>query len=205
MLKIVPGLAHDEPMNQSSNLLDNNLLVMQQVDAFLANNFDICDTQGNVVGRILGTDSTGARLLLGTREFDLVGTDGTRLAHISDPPDFGFDTFTITGPDGFGLAKVQKRLSFLSRKVSVHLASGEELSLKGEILDYEFTVSLAGPNQPLAQASRKWTGFCDALLDKSRYALEFFPQASFTHRLAILGTMIAVDLMRRKEDKASSS
>lgn len=100
-------------------LLTHDVVAMQQITTVLSNEFDILDASGGVIGRVVGTDSLGARLFTGPREFTLHEADGTPLLGIHDVPDFGLDTFALTRPDGGTVATLTKRLALFQTVVDV--------------------------------------------------------------------------------------
>lgn len=182
-----------------AHLLNHDVVIMQQVRSFMANDFDILDHQGGVIGILSGTDSLGARIFKGPREFLLRDADTTPLLRIHDVMNFGFDTFELTTPDGLPVATVRKRLSFLRTVVSVTAGDGTELQLNGGFWDFDYQI-LYGPTV-IAQIARQWAGVSRGLLGHSRYTVSFAPGTPPATRLLSLGTVIALDLIRMKRDE----
>lgn len=184
---------------KTPSLLDHDTLVMQQTTGFMSNDFDILDAQGSTVGKVETTGSTGSRLFMGNRSFDVADRDGTPLLHLDDVVNVGRDTYELTYPDGSGLATVTKRITFLRTKIQISLVGGPELELRGNALDFDFQV-FAGETVA-ATVSRQWGGVSRGLLGHSRYAVALDPAAPRHVRLAIIGGLIALDLIRAKADR----
>ena len=108
--------------------------------------------------------------------------------------------------DGSVLATIARKMGFFSRKFSITLTSGEELAVKGDVIDREFTVVNANSEEAVAQVSRERTGVIEAFFgrDHDRYALHYPDSTSPDLRLAILGSMIALDLMRAKDARKNT-
>jgi hypothetical protein len=178
---------------------------MQQIRGGLSVEFDIQDSQGQVVGMVGGTESGIRRFFAGCREFDVLDVDGMRLAHVSDIRDFWRDTYQITRGDGSVLASIARKSAFFSVKFSIVLASGEQLMVRGSFMSREFDVVNSASEEIVAQVSRERAGFAEAILGHDRYAL-YFPEGTSTDlRLAIIGGMIALDLMRAKDTASSTN
>lgn len=71
-------------------------------------------------------------------------------------------------------------------------------------LSPEFDVVSANGGGVVAQASRERVGFAKAFLGYDRYALRYPAGTSPDRRLAILGGMIALDLMRDKSARSAA-
>lgn len=184
-------------------LLTHDVVVMQQITSFLANDFDILDTDGAVIGRFSGQDSVGKRFFTGPREFTLFDGDGTPLLDVHDVPNFGFDTFELTAPGGAPVATVKKKLSFIRRVIDVTAGDGTRLELRGGFWDFNYEI--LGGGSPVAQVSRQWAGMAHGFFGRSRYAVSLSPALGPHNRLMILGTVVALDLIRMKDERNSSS
>ena len=193
-------------MSRQAGLLNQDLLILQQFRSGFSPEFDILDDQEQVVGMVGGTESGARRFFLGPREFDVLDADGSLLAHVSDVRDFWRDTYEIVRGDGSVLATIARKMGFFSRKFSITLTSGEELTVKGDVIDREFTVVNANSDETVAQVSRERTGVIEAFFgrDHDRYALHYPDSTSPDLRLAILGSMIALDLMRAKDARKNT-
>ncbi len=192
-------------MNSQAGLLNQDLLILQQLRNGLSPEFDILDDQERVVGMVGGTESGTRRFFLGPREFDVLDADGSRLAHVSDVRDFWRDTYEIVRGDGSMLATVTRKMTFFSRRFSIALSTGEEFMVEGSFFDREFEVVDATGGGVVAQVSRERAGFVKALLGHDQYALHYPGGTSPDRRLAILGGVIALDLMRAKDDARSAA
>ena len=192
-------------MSSQTGLLHQDLLILQQLRNGLSPEFDILDNQEQVVGMVGGTESGARRFFLGPREFDVLDADGRRLAHVSDVRDFWRDTYEIVRGDGSMLATVARKVAFFSRRFSIALSTGEEFMVEGNFFDREFNVVNANGGGAVAQVSRERAGFAKAFLGHDRYALYYPPGTSPDRRLAILGSMISLDLMRAKDARSAAN
>ncbi len=192
-------------MSSQTGLLHQDLLILQQFRNGLSPEFNILDDQEQVVGMVGGTESGARQFLLGPREFDVLDADGRRLAHISDVRDFWRDTYEIMRGDGSMLAIVTRKLGFFSHRFSIELSTGEVFMVEGDFFGREFNVVDAVAEEIVAQASRERAGFVKAFLGHDRYALRYPAGTSPEWRLAILGGMIALDLMRAKDASSAAS
>lgn len=192
-------------MSGHVGLLDQDLLVLQQIRSGFSAEFDILDDRERVVGTVGGTEGGARRFFLGPREFDVLDADGRRLAHVSDVRDFWRDTYEIVRGDGSMLATVTRKMGFFSRRFSITLSTGEEFMVEGDFLSREFDVVDANGGGVVAQASRERAGFAKALFGHDRYALYYPAGTSPDRRLAILGGMIALDLMRAKDSDSATN
>ena len=194
-------------MVKSTSLLNHDLLVVQQTRAGASTEFNIEDAQGALIGLISCTQKSGVRQFFGgAREFDLLEADGTRLAHLSDDRKIWRDTYTLLRADGSQLATVSKQAKLFSRRITTTLTTGEELLVesKGSFSDRELNITSNRSGNVVAQASRERVGFADAPRGHDRYVLHV-PSLSPELRLAILGTVVALDMMRAKEEAAAAS
>ena len=79
------------------------------------------------------------------------------------------------------------------------MAQGLILTLQGSPLKFDFDI-LAGTHRAAA-VSRAWAGMGKGLMGRSRYNIELDPGAPPEVRLAIFGTVLALDLIRAKASK----
>ena len=76
--------------------------------------------------------------------------------------------------------------------------------VEGDFFGREFNMVNAADEKIVAQASRERAGFVKAFLGHDRYALYYPPGTSPDRRLAILGSMISLDLMRAKDARKNT-
>ncbi|MFW0112552.1 LURP-one-related/scramblase family protein [Rothia sp. P5766] len=186
------------PSTGVPRLLTENSLVIQQTRSFLSNDFALEDERGMVLGRVHTTGSLAVNFLKGNRSFDLVDDRGQPLLTIRDPFDLGLDRYELYKPDGSFFAHVQKHFSFLTKRLSIELPQ-LTLNLEGNLLEYSFNI-MAG-STVAAQVSRQWGGLTSAIRGKSRYGVHLDPVAPAEVRLAIIGALVALDLIRAKDSK----
>ncbi|RXW32132.1 LURP-one-related/scramblase family protein [Propioniciclava flava] len=186
-----------------TGLLSHDVLIVQQINSFMANDFDILDTTGGVLGRVVGQDSFGGLFFAGPRRFLLVQSDGTPLLAFDDVMDIGFDTFEMSWPDGRRLATLRRRPALFSTSITVTAATGASMELVGDLGGLDYQVVSGGT--VLGRVAREWAGMGAALLGHSRYAMTFAPGATEETRLLALGTAIALDLIRRKRRRRANN
>lgn len=183
------------PETQIPAVLATDHLIFQQTRNFMGNDFTIQDAQGNPLAHLETTGGTLSRFTLGTRYFTLIDHSGQELFSLEDTFDILGDYFEITYPNGSPLATVRKRFTVFSQHMEIQLPD-LTLDLRGSILDYDFQI-YAG-DHVAATIAREWAGIGKALLGHSRYGVQFDPQAPPTVRLAIIGALVALDLVRQK-------
>ncbi len=187
--------------HHNRSLLDHDAWIMQQITNFMANDFTILDTEGGPIGLITTKGSVPSRLFMGSRELDVTELDGTPLVHVSDPPDFGLDTFKLTLPSNEPLASITKQLTFFKTSIDIQVLNGPPLRLEGDVLGFDFLIRT--PTVVAARVSRQWAGLAAGLLGHSRYVVVIDPQAPRLVRLAIVGSLVVLDLIRAKADRAT--
>ena len=183
-------------------LLATDLLVMKQVTQFMSNDFDVLDANGQVVGLGHTGGSMLSRLFLGPRRITVSEIDGTAVLTVIDPPQFlGRDRMEIVDADGLPVAELVKQLALVRTSLTVNLYSAGELNVEGSWLGTEFQVTRNGA--PVARITRKLASL-EQFLGYGRYAIEFAPGQQEDIRRAVIGSAIALDLIRRKARQRSS-
>ncbi len=184
------------------SLLDHDVLVIDQVTSFLRNDFQIFDAQGQPVGQILTQGSGLSRAIMGTRQLTVAEPDGTQVMVVDDVPNFGRDTFDLLGSDGNRFAEVVKQFTLFNKHLTVQTGAGQ-LELQGSFWEREFTVT--GDGGEAARVTRRYPGIGAAFLGKERYVLAFSPDLPHSLRAGTVGAVIALDLIRRKEQSSASA
>lgn len=185
-------------------LLSHDVVYLQQQRQLWRNDFSILDGQGRVIGQVVGTDTGADRFFLGNRNFVLLDSSQQVLAHLHDPFNWGRDTFSITLPDGQPVAHLRKEFSVFRKRISLALGDGTPLEVTGSFWDRVFEISDTAGN-PMARADRKRRTLSEAFLGRDMYQINLTPGLPPGPRLAILAAIIAVDLIRDKEEKAAAS
>ncbi|AFV90692.1 hypothetical protein PACID_29270 [Acidipropionibacterium acidipropionici ATCC 4875] len=184
------------------SLVDQNVLVLQQVRSFLTNDFDILDADGSPVATIHTEGSALSRMFRGNRELTVL-EDGRPVLRITDEVNIlSRDSYTVADGSGATLATLTKLFTFATRKIQADLADGTSLLCTGSLFGRSFTISRG--DAVAARIERRMPGVADALMGRDRYALSMDPSLPPSYRGAIIGTVIAIDLIRAKEDAASS-
>lgn len=168
----------------------------------MSNDFDVLDASGQIVGLGHTGGSMLSRMFLGPRQITLTELDGTALLTVIDPPQFlGRDRMEVVDADGLPVAELVKQLALVHTNLTVNLYSAGELSVQGSWLSTEFEVTRNGAS--VARITRKLASL-EQFLGYGRYAVEFRPgQHEDIHR-AVIGSAIALDLIRRKARQRSS-
>lgn len=183
-------------------LLDQDVLVMSQVTSFMSNDFAIHDEAGQQVGHVSTEGGLGSRLLMGSRQFTISDGSGP-LLQVNDVPNIGRDSFELSDPSGQRIGRVVKQFSLFKKRLSLELAGVGEFDLLGNWFDFSFEVT--GPSGVVATISRSWPGVMGGLLDRSRFVLAFTPGVPTEVRRGAIGAVVAVDLIRAKEEKAGAA
>lgn len=192
----------DAPLNSQAHslpaLLTENSLIFQQTSGFMSNDFQLLTASDQILGQFKTKGDSLSRAMLGSRQFDLIGTDGLIYLKVDDALTLGRDRFELYRGDGQPLASVVQNISFFKTKVTVEMTQGLVLTLIGNPLGFDFQILVN--NHQAAQVSRAWAGLGKSLLGRSRYQVELDPQAPPEVRLAIFGTVLALDLIRAKSE-----
>ena len=183
-------------------LLQQDVLVVDQVTSFMSNDFAIYDRAGQVVGQIRTEGGLGSRMLIGSRQFTVFDTDGQPVLQIYDSPNFGLDKFELADGAGQPIGRVVKQFSFFSKRLTLEVAGGQYLDLKGDWFDFSFEIT--GPEGVVATVSRSWPGVAGGLLGRSRFVVAFNRSATPQVRRAVLGAVVAVDLIRATATRGRS-
>ena len=209
-----PPAAAQLPPQQGRHqgLLSHNSIVIQQIRNFMADDFDILDTEGHCIGKIETTGSTLSRMFMGSRRLTVSEPDGTLVFVITDPTDFTLDRYEVYYPDpqatdsegkqqgGAGsprlLATIQQKFAFFQRKLEISIPGFADCRVDGDLWHYDATFMIN--DIKVAQMSRKWSGFANLLSGNERYALQLKEDLPPELRAAIIGAAIALDLMAKK-------
>ncbi|OHR34181.1 scramblase [Corynebacterium sp. HMSC074C05] len=193
-------------------LLSHNSIVIQQIRNFMADDFDILDTEGDCIGKIETTGSTLSRMFMGSRRLTVSEPDGTPVFVITDPTDLALDRYEVyypgsqaTAPEGQQqdgaessrlLATIQQKFAFFKRRLEISIPGFANCEVDGDVWHYDATFMINDVR--VAQMSRKWSGFTNFLSGNERYMLQLKDDLPPQLRAAIIGAAIALDLMAKK-------
>lgn len=180
--------------------LMNDVLVFQQTTNFVRNDFAIMDDQGTQVGHVETGGSTLGRMLVGSRELTVFEGPERPVIRVKDTYSFGRERMEILDAGGGHLASLVKRLTLFKTRITLDL-QGEELELTGNIWGFEFQVN--GQGGAMAWVSREWSGVGNAFFGKSTYVLRLAEHLTAPQRLAIIGAVLSLDLIREKQKRNS--
>lgn len=184
-------------------LVDENTLILQQVKSLLSNDFDILNTDGSPIATIHTEGSAMSRMFLGSRELTVL-EEGRPVLRIADPANFmSRDSYTVSDGAGAQLAVLTKEFALFTTKVGIQLSDGTVLNCNGSLFGYDFTISQG--ERIAARISRQMPGIAHALMGHDRYVLSMDAALSPTYRGALIGTVIAIDLIRAKQAARASS
>lgn len=183
-------------------LLATDVLVMDQVRTFMANDFAVHDAAGARVGEIRTQGSALSRMFLGSRQLSVHDADGSRVVLVDDVVNFGRDRFALLDGQQRQLGEVVKEFTVFRKRLTIRLADGEVLDVEGRMFDFDFRITGAGG--PVGQVSRQWAGVAAGLLGRSRYVVTFAPGVPAQLRAAVIGAVVAIDLIRAKEQDSGA-
>ncbi|GHD11137.1 LURP-one-related/scramblase family protein [Zhihengliuella salsuginis] len=182
------------------SILAQNLLVFQQTKNFSKNDFAIMDGAGQQVAHVETGGSTLGRMFKGARQLTVFDGPDNPIIQVKDTMTFGRDRLEVLDGQGNPLASLVKRITFFKTRITIDL-QGEELDLRGNLWGFDFQVT--GPDGDLATVSREWSGMGNAFLGKSTYALHLADELTAPQRQAVIGSILALDLIREKEQRSN--
>lgn len=187
-------------MLATMSILNHNVLVFQQTKNFSKNDFAIFDAQGTQVAHVETGGSTLGRMVGGARELTVYDGPGRPLLQVKDTMTIGRERMSFLDPQGDTIGGLVKRLAFFKTRLTLEV-QGEELDLEGNVFGFDFEIN--GPGGTLGSVSREWSGAMNAFRGMSTYSLRLAEHATATQRLAVLGGVLALDLIREKEQRKS--
>ena len=176
-----------------------HVLVLQQTTGVLSNDFAIEDGQGRPIAHVHTRGSELGRMFMGSRQFQITGLNGATLFHVQDLATLGRDRYQVLDAGGTPIARIVQRFTLFTKQVDVEVADGTVLTLRGSLFEYDFQI-MAGPTE-VAAVSRQWSGLGRALLGHTTYVLRLDPAMPELVRYAVVGGVIALDLIREKESR----
>lgn len=181
-------------------ILNQNTLIFQQTKNISKNDFAILDSSGMQIAHVDTGGSALGRMFVGARELTVFDGPGNPVVIVKDTMTMGRDRFEILDGNAAPLASLVKRITFFKTRVSISML-GEELELLGSIWDFDFQIT--GPGGVLGTVSRQWSGMGNALFGKSTYALRLAENLTVPQRQAVIGSVLALDLIREKQQRNS--
>lgn len=181
-------------------IFNQNTLIFQQTKNFSKNDFAILDPSGTQIAHVDTGGSTLGRMFVGARELTVFDGPDNPVIVVKDTMTMGRDRFEILDGNGSPLASLVKRITFFKTKVSISML-GEELELLGSIWDFDFQIT--GPGGVLGTVTREWSGMGNALMGKSTYAVRLVENLTMQQRQAVIGSVLALDLIREKQQRNS--
>lgn len=184
-------------------IADHDLLVVDQVTSFFADDFAIRDRAGATVGDIRTQGGALSRMVMGSRELAVHEADGTLALRVLDVVSFGRDRFEVVDGAGAPLGEVVKEFTVFRKRLSLRCADGQVLDLRGSFLDHD--IEVVGELGVAARVSRQWPGLAAGLLGRERYVIGFGDRVPAALRHAVLGGVVALDLVRAKEQRTAAT
>lgn len=182
-------------------ILEPAVLVFQQTKNIMKNDFAIMDGSGAQVAHVETGGSSLGRMFAGSRHLTVFDGPENPVLQVKDTMGIGRDRMEILDGQGAHLASLVKRITFFKTRVTLDY-QGEDIDLVGDLWGFNFTIeSSAGV---LATVSRQWSGMGNAMLGKSTYAVQFAQNVDAGLRLALVGAVLSLDLIREKENRRSS-
>ena len=143
----------------------------------IGDDFWIEDNHGNRAFKVDG------KALRARRTLHFEDSRGNRLASIQERVARVRDTMEIEGPDGSTIATVKKAMvTPIRERYSVSVPSGDDLNVRGNIVDHEYEISADG--KKVAEVSKKWFRVRDT------YGVEVAPS---NDEILILAITVAID------------
>ena len=176
-----------------------HVLVLQQTTGVLSNDFAIEDAQGRPIAQVHTRGSGLGRMFLGSRQFEVTDLNGATLFQVQDLATLGRDRYQVLDAQGSPIARIVQRFTLFTKQVDLEVADGTVLTLRGSLFEYDFQI-MAGSTQ-VAAVSRQWSGLGRALMGHSTYVLRLDPGMPELVRYAVIGGVIALDLIREKESR----
>lgn len=177
-----------------------DLLVFQQTKNISRNDFAILDDAGGQVAHVETGGSTLGRMFAGARQLTVFDGPEQPVIRVNDTMSLGRDRLEILDGQGNLVAGLVKRITFFKTRISIDM-QGEELEMTGSIWDFDFQITSS--TGVMASVSREWSGMGNAVLGKSTYALQIAPHLTIGQRQAVIGSILALDLIREKQKRSS--
>mgnify|MGYP006989298239 FL=1 len=194
-----------EPMDHiidAGSLAQADSFALQQTSTMLSNDMSVTTADGTPVATVVTRGGGLSRMLMGARGFDVLDARDDRvLFRLSDPATLGRDVYAMTGPHGEPLAQLRQELSLMRTAVSVRVADGTAYTVTGNLFDHDYQM-VAG-EVPIARVTAEFRGLMKLLRGRSAYRLDLDPQMPPVVRCAVLGTAVALDLIRAKRSRSS--
>lgn len=184
------------------SVLTQNQLIFQQTKNFTKNDFAILDPQGQQVAHVETGGSALGRAFMGARELTVFDGPGNPIVKVNDIVTFGRDRMEILDGTGRLLANLVKRITLFKTRITIDMP-GEQVDLEGDILGFDFR--FIGPQGVSATVSRKWSGMGNAMLGMSTYSVEFVAGLRAPQRQTFIGAVLALDLIREKQENQSDT
>ncbi|MBF0816939.1 hypothetical protein E4U02_10995 [Microbacterium paludicola] len=182
------------------SVLTHDQLVFQQTRNFSKNDFAILDPQGQQVAHVETGGSALGRAFMGARELTVFDGPDNPLVQVKDVVTLGRDRMEILDGTGNPLASLVKRITLFKTRVTLDV-QGEQVDLLGDIWGFDF--QFTGPDGVWATVSRAWSGVGNAFLGKSTYAVSLAPGLDAARRQIVIGSVLALDLIREKQEQKS--
>ena len=183
----------------SSVLLTTDLLVVSPVASVVgSNDSSITAGDGTLLGRIISQQGPANGPIPGKTHFSIqdVAT-GAVVARVAKVSSFGVGTYEVRTVDDTVLATIGLKLRFVKLVLSITGADGTPLTIDGSFRGRQF--DLSGLPGPVARISRPHAGLGNWTLGNERYVLAFARDVPTESRQAMLGVVVAVDLIRAME------
>lgn len=177
-----------------------DMLVFQQTKNFTKNDFAILDAAGIQIAHVETVGSALGRMFTGARELTVFDGPQNPAIVVKDTMTMGRDRFEIFDGNGSPLASLVKRITLFKTRVAISML-GEELELLGSVWDFDFQITSS--QGVLGTVTRQWSGMGNALMGMSTYALHLGGNLSIQQRQAIIGSVLALDLIREKQRRDS--
>lgn len=182
-------------------MLDHDVLIFSQTKALGTDEFEITDADGTVVGSARQTLKL-ADLFSSSRGTEVRDVDGNLVLGVTDPVNLLRDSYEVrlAEPD-MHLATLRSRFSLMRTKLDLEIAGFPQVDVDGKIMALDFT--LTSMDREIARITAEFSGMRRAMMGKTTYRIAFAPNLDEKQHAAILGSAVAIDMLRRKRRNSS--
>ncbi|MCT2339621.1 LURP-one-related/scramblase family protein [Corynebacterium sp. p3-SID1056] len=182
-------------------MLDRDELIFSQTKALGTDEFEITDAAGTLVGTARQTLKL-SDLFSSSRGTEVRDAQGNLVLGVTDPVNWLHDSYEVrlADPD-LPLATLRTRFAWLRTKLSLEIAGFPEVEVDGKLMALDFTLTSMG--REIARITAEYSGMGRMMMGKTTYRITFAPGLDERQHAAILGSAVALDMLRRKRRNSS--
>lgn len=187
-------------MESTPVLLTHDRLLVRQTVSIATPAFDVLTPDETLLGAVETTSSDAKILTLGARDFEIRCGDEV-LALLKDPLSAMLDDYTLYWPDGRMLAAIDQEWKLFGTRMAIDVEGGERLRIDGAPMSFDFDV--LRDERVVARVRRDMPSVGTWIMRLDEYSVDFEPDVPPVYRLAILGTIVAIDRLLAKRNARS--